>query len=68
MANEILRPELWKPFFTESESFEVEIAEIMSVMTDEFDGSLKVGQALELYNLLGGDNELIEKAKEEFIY
>jgi hypothetical protein len=68
LANEILRPELWKPFFTESESFEVEIAEIMSVMTDEFDGSLKVGQALELYNLLGGDNKILERAKNEFEY
>ena len=68
LANEILRPELWKPFFTESESFEVEMAEIMSVMTDEFDGTLKVGQALELYNLLGGDNKLLEKAKNEFVY
>ena len=68
LANEILRPELWKPFFTESESFEVEIAEIMSVMTDEFDGSLKVGQALELYNLLGGDNTLLENARIGFEY
>ena len=55
LLNEILRPELWKPFFTESDSFEIEISEIMSVMTDQYDGSLKVGQALELYNLLGGD-------------
>ena len=68
LANEILRPELWKPFFTESESFELEMAEIMSVMTDEFDGTLKVGQALELYNLLGGDNKILENAKNEFQY
>ena len=40
----------------------------MSVMTDEFDGSLKVGQALELYNLLGGDNKILERAKKEFEY
>ena len=40
----------------------------MSVMTDEFDGSLKVGQALELYNLLGGDNSLLENARIGFEY
>ena len=68
LLNEILRPELWKPFFTESDTFEIEIGEIMSIMTDQYDGTLKVGQALELYNLLGGDQILLDKAKTTFIY
>ena len=68
LLNEIVRPELWKPFFTESDSFDTEIAEIMSVMTDEYDGSLKVGQTFELYNLLGGDNKLLDNAKNNFQY
>jgi CRISPR/Cas system CSM-associated protein Csm2 small subunit len=68
LLNEILRPELWKPFFTESDTFEIEIGEIMSVMTDQYDGSLKVGQALALYDLLGGDQTLIDKAKTNYIY
>ena len=63
LLNEILRPELWKPFFTESDSFENEIGEIISVMTDQYEGGLKVGQALELYNLLGGDQKLLNNAK-----
>ncbi len=68
LLNEIVRPELWKPLFTELDNFETEIAEIMSVMTDEYDGTLKVGQAFELYNLLGGDNNLLDNAKENFQY
>ena len=40
----------------------------MSVMTDEFDGSLKVGQALELYNILGGDQKLLDYVKINFTY
>ena len=52
LLNEILRPELWEPYFTESETFEMEIGKIMEVTTDEFAGSLKVGQALYLYNYL----------------
>ena len=68
LLNEILRPELWKPYFTESDSFEIEIAEMMNIMTDQYDGSLKVGQALELYNLLGGDQKLIDNAKTNYIY
>ena len=68
LLNEILRPELWKPFFTESDSFEIEIGEMMSILTDEFEGSLKVGQALELYNLLGGDQKLLDNAKANFVY
>ena len=63
LLNEILRPELWKPFFTESDSFEMEIGEIMSILTHEFEGSLKVGQALELYDLLGGDLPFTLKIK-----
>jgi len=68
LVNEILRPELWKPFFTESDSFEMEIGEIMSILTHEFEGSLKVGQALELYDLLGGDQKLLDNAKANFVY
>ena len=52
LLNEIIRPELWEPYFTESETFEMEVAKLMEVMTDEFLGSLKVGQALYLYNYL----------------
>jgi len=52
LLNELIRPELWEPYFTESETFEMEIAKLMEVMTDEFLGSLKVGQALYLYNYL----------------
>ena len=52
LLNEIIRPELWEPFFTESETFEMEIAKLNEIMTDEFLGSLKVGQALYLYNYL----------------
>ena len=52
MLNEIIRPELWEPYFTESETFEIEVGKLMEVMTDEFLGSLKVGQALYLYNYL----------------
>ena len=63
LLNEIIRPELWKPYFTESDSFETEIAEIMSIMTDQYDGSLKVGQALELYNILGGDHMPLDYIK-----
>ena len=68
LVNEILRPELWKPFFTESDSFEIEIGEIMSILTHEYEGSLKVGQALELYDLLGGDQKLLDNAKTNFVY
>ena len=52
LLNEIIRPELWEPYFTESENFEMEIGKLMEVMTDEFLGSLKVGQGLYLYNYL----------------
>ena len=52
LLNEIIRPELWEPYFTESETFEIEVGKLMEVMTDEFLGSLKVGQALYLYNYL----------------
>ena len=52
LLNEIIRPELWEPYFTESENFEMEIGKLMEVTTDEFAGSLKVGQALYLYNYL----------------
>ena len=41
---------------------------MMNIMTDQYDGSLKVGQALELYNLLGGDQKLIDNAKTNYIY
>ena len=68
LLNEILRSELWKPFFTESDSFEIEIGEMMPIMTDQYDGSLKVGQALELYNLLDGDQILLDYAKTNFVY
>ena len=66
LLNEILRAELWKPFFTESDSFEIEIGEIMSLMTDQYDGSLKVGQALELYKLLGGDQSILDLTRIKF--
>ena len=52
LINEIMRPELWEPYFTESETFEIEIVKLTEVMTDEFAGGLKVGQALYLYNYL----------------
>ena len=52
LLNEIIRPELWEPYFTESDTFELEIGKLMEVTTDEFAGSLKVGQALYLYNYL----------------
>ena len=68
LMNEILRPELWKPFFTESDSFEIEVMEIMKVLTHDYEGTLKVGQALSLYNGLGGDEIIIENAKINFVY
>ena len=52
LLNELIRPELWEPYFTESETFEIEIGKLMEVMTDEFAGGLKVGQGLFLYNYL----------------
>ena len=52
MLNEIIRPELWEPYFTESETFEIVVGKLMEVMTDEFLGSLRVGQSLYLYNYL----------------
>ena len=41
---------------------------MMSIMTDQYDGSLKVGQALDLYNLLEGDQILLDYAKINFVY
>ena len=66
--NEILRPELWKPFLTESDLFEAQITEIMVVLTHGYEGTLKVGQALDLYNGLGGDDVIIDNAKINYIY
>ena len=56
LINEIMRPELWEPYFTESETFEIEISKLMEIMTDEFAGGLKVGQGLYLYNYLIKNN------------
>ena len=55
LLNELIRPELWEPYFTESETFESDIGKLMEVMTDEFAGSLKVGHGLFLYNYLTGN-------------
>ena len=56
LLNEIIRPELWEPYFTESETFEIEVGKLMEILTDEFAGSLKVGQGLYLYNYLTKNN------------
>ena len=68
LTNEIIRAELWKPFFTDSETFETEMGTIMSILTDEFEGSLKVGQAVALYERLGGDKDLIPNVQKKSVY
>ena len=35
-------------------------------MIDPYDGYLKVGQALDLYNLLGEDKKKLDNAKSKF--
>lgn len=68
LLNEIIRLDLWEPKIVKCNSFKIEIEEIRVVMTDQYDGYLKVGQALDLYYLLGEDRKKLDNAKSIFEY
>ena len=68
LLNEIMRLDLWELKIAECDSFKIEIEEIRVVMIDPYDGYLKVGQALDLYNLLGEDKKKLNNTKIIFEY